>query len=146
MYLFKFPTVFAQIPKKYFQLKTWFCVAVVPFFSVSLDRVTSPNVFVPIVNCICSNSKLYLFKLQKKQARKPRSYVSLKLRPLTYSLTGVRCRATSVAKNSIESLVLCSRCSFLLGLSGPCDIAKLTRRRTPQCSYKQSQQKQTFKM
>ena len=46
----------------------------------------------------------------------------------------------------VENLVLCSRCSFLLGLSGPCDIAKLTRRRSPQCSYRQSQQKQTFGM
>ena len=33
-----------------------------------------------------------------KQARKPRSYASSKLR-LTYRLTGVECRATSVAKN-----------------------------------------------
>ena len=32
-----------------------------------------------------------------KQARKPRSYASPKLR-LTYLLTGVKCRATSVAK------------------------------------------------
>ena len=39
--------------------------------------------------------------LAKKQARKPRSYASLKLRPthlLTYLLTRVKCRATSVAK------------------------------------------------
>ena len=37
-----------------------------------------------------------------KQARKPRSYASLKLRPsnlLTHSLTRVKSRATSVAKN-----------------------------------------------
>ena len=38
-----------------------------------------------------------------KQARKPRSYASPKLCPLTHSLTylltGVKCRATSVAKN-----------------------------------------------
>ena len=33
-----------------------------------------------------------------KQARKSRSYASLKLCPLTRLLTGVRCRATSVAK------------------------------------------------
>ena len=33
----------------------------------------------------------------QKQARKPRSYASSKLR-LNYSLTGVKCRATSVAK------------------------------------------------
>ena len=32
-----------------------------------------------------------------QQARKPRSYASSKLR-LTHSLTGVKCRATSVAK------------------------------------------------
>ena len=42
-------------------------------------------------------------KLSRKQACKPRSYASPKLR-LTDSLTGVKCRATSVAKNSI---VLC---------------------------------------
>ena len=38
----------------------------------------------------------------EKQARKPRSYASPKLRPthsLTHLLTGVKCRATSVAKN-----------------------------------------------
>ena len=44
----------------------------------------------------------------KEQARKPRSYASSKLRlthSLTYSLTGVKCRATSVAKNlAIPSL------------------------------------------
>ena len=42
---------------------------------------------------------LWLFE----QARKPRSYASPKLRPthsLTYLLTGVKCRATSVAKKS----------------------------------------------
>ena len=38
-----------------------------------------------------------------KQARKPRSYASLKLWP-TYSLTGVKCRATSVAKNLMKHL------------------------------------------
>ena len=39
-----------------------------------------------------------------KQARKPRSYASPKLRPthsLTHLLTGVTCRATSVAKNQM---------------------------------------------
>ena len=39
-----------------------------------------------------------------KQARKPRSYASPKLRlthSLTYSLTGVKCRATSVAKKIV---------------------------------------------
>ena len=38
-----------------------------------------------------------------KQARKPRSYASSKLRltdSLTHLLTGVKCRATSVAKNT----------------------------------------------
>ena len=38
----------------------------------------------------------------QKQARKPRSYASPKLRltdSLTHLLTGVKCRATSVAKN-----------------------------------------------
>ena len=41
----------------------------------------------------------------QKQARKPRSYASPKLCPLnhliTYLLTGVKCRATSVAKNPV---------------------------------------------
>ena len=41
---------------------------------------------------------------QLKQARKPRSYASPKLRP-TYSVTGVRCRATSVAKNKDRSII-----------------------------------------
>ena len=44
-----------------------------------------------------------------KQARKPRSYASPKLWPthlLTYSLTGVKCRATSVAKNTTNSIQL----------------------------------------
>ena len=39
-----------------------------------------------------------------KQARKPRSYASPKLRlthSLTHLLTGVKCRATSVAKNVV---------------------------------------------
>ena len=35
-----------------------------------------------------------------EQARKPRSYASPKLR-LTHLLTGVKCRATSVAKNTL---------------------------------------------
>ena len=39
--------------------------------------------------------------LVKKQARKPRSYASSKLR-LNYSLTGVKCRATSVANNCMS--------------------------------------------
>ena len=39
----------------------------------------------------------------EKQARKPRSYASPKLRP-TQRLTGVKCRATSVAKKSPKSL------------------------------------------
>ena len=40
-----------------------------------------------------------------KQARKPRSCASLKLRPthlLTYLLTRVKCRATSVAKKGVK--------------------------------------------
>ena len=44
----------------------------------------------------------FVTKIVNKQARKPRSYASPKLWPthlLTYSLTGVKCRATSVAKN-----------------------------------------------
>ena len=40
----------------------------------------------------------------RKQARKPRSYASPKL-SATESLTGVRCRATSVAKNHIQSFI-----------------------------------------
>ena len=38
-------------------------------------------------------------KAYLKQARKPRSYASPKLCPASDSLTGVKCRATSVAKN-----------------------------------------------
>ena len=41
-----------------------------------------------------------------KQARKPRSYASLKLRPthlLTYLLTRVKCRATSAAKKQKQN-------------------------------------------
>ena len=45
-----------------------------------------------------------------KQARKPRSYASLKLRPssdlLTYSLTRVKCRATSVAKKARDEIFM----------------------------------------
>ena len=37
-----------------------------------------------------------------KQARKPRSYASPKLRP-TQRLRGVKCRATSVAKNLVDN-------------------------------------------
>ena len=47
--------------------------------------------------------KQKMWEPKNKQARKPRSYASLKLRPssdsLTYLLTMVKCRATSVAKN-----------------------------------------------
>ena len=46
-------------------------------------------------------SDIYLMCSKSKQARKPRSYASSKLRlthSLTYSLTRVKCRATSVAK------------------------------------------------
>ena len=39
-----------------------------------------------------------------KQARKPRSYASSKLSP-TYSRTGVRCKANSVAKKSLSTTV-----------------------------------------
>ena len=42
-----------------------------------------------------------ILRREKKQARKPRSYASSKLRltdSLTDLLTGVKCRATSVAK------------------------------------------------
>ena len=45
--------------------------------------------------------------INEKQARKPRSYASPKLCPptylLTHLLTGVKCRATSVAKNDVYS-------------------------------------------
>ena len=43
-----------------------------------------------------------------KQARKPRSYGSPKLR-LTDSLTGVKCRATSVAKNIFSLKILVAK-------------------------------------
>ena len=46
-----------------------------------------------------------------KQARKPRSYASSKLRP-SHLLTRVKCRATSVAKNVTEELgILLNGCS-----------------------------------
>ena len=45
-----------------------------------------------------SVQRIYMKKRIKKQARKPQSYASLKLR-LTDRLTGVKCRVTSVAKN-----------------------------------------------
>ena len=53
----------------------------------------------------CRQAKwLPLKSFVPKQARKPRSYASPKLCPLTYLLThlltGVKCRATSVAKKS----------------------------------------------
>ena len=44
----------------------------------------------------------YIFAIEKQQARKPRSYASLKLRP-TYWLTRVKSRATSVAKKTKSS-------------------------------------------
>ena len=46
----------------------------------------------------------YVGKYQEKQARKPRSYASSKLCLLAHSLTGVKCRATSVAKNPLGHL------------------------------------------
>ena len=51
------------------------------------------------------NTNSQIHKHLKQQARKPRSYASSKLRPtdrLTDSLTGVKCRATSIAKNMIQ--------------------------------------------
>ena len=59
-----------------------------------------------------------------KQARKPRSYASPKLRltyRLTYLLTGVKCRATSVAKNNTTntklSLFLLMKIPLLVNLN-----------------------------
>ena len=46
--------------------------------------------------------------IEYKQARKPRSYASSKLSP-THSLTGVRCRATSVAENIINKTDLSTK-------------------------------------
>ena len=60
-------------------------------------------------------------KAPKKQARKPRSYASLKLQltdSLTYLLTRVKCRATSVAKNYVKKGVL-SDTGLLPGIAGP---------------------------
>ena len=58
------------------------------------------------------------FQLKRKQARKPRSYASPKLRltdSLTYLLTGVKCRATSVAKNDeFGIIVICGIIIFML--------------------------------
>ena len=52
--------------------------------------------------CLCDENTCWNFLHSEffceEQARKPRSYASSKLSP-TYLLTGVRCRATSVAKN-----------------------------------------------
>ena len=48
-----------------------------------------------------------------KQARKPRSDASLKLCPLTDRLTGVKCRASSVAK---DTLYVCRKINMPGGL------------------------------
>ena len=50
-------------------------------------------------------SKLCEKLISEKHARKSRSYASSKLR-LTHWLTGVKCRATSVAKNCDVALYL----------------------------------------
>ena len=48
---------------------------------------------------LCGNlDKSMIAQYQEKQARKPRSYASRNYHPPTRSLTGVKCRATSVAK------------------------------------------------
>ena len=52
------------------------------------------------------HSLLKTILVRHQQARKPRSYASLKLCPLTYSVTGVKCRATSVAKKTGSLLLL----------------------------------------
>ena len=57
--------------------------------------------------------------INEKQARKPRSYASPKLCPptylLTHLLTGVKCRATSVAKNDVYSdMQKCRNCRHAL--------------------------------
>ena len=41
---------------------------------------------------------------EEEQARKPQSYVSRNYDPPTHSLTGVKCRATSVAKKEVVNL------------------------------------------
>ena len=63
----------------------------------------------PWVRCASGNVFLlkYVQSIKKigregtKQARKPRSYASSKLRPSDL-LTGVKCRATSVAKKILD--------------------------------------------
>ena len=80
---------------------TWKCIFVYSFVYCNLMSifVYSMATFVHLM-FIClfdvlSNSLHCTTSHQAQQARKPRSYASLKLRPLTHSLTGVRCRATS---------------------------------------------------
>ena len=53
--------------------------------------------YVDELYCKCTPIQFFIAKADSQQARKPRSYASPKLSP-TDSLTGVRCRATSVAK------------------------------------------------
>ena len=61
-----------------------------------------PNVFAPFAKYICSKRKIYLKKY--KQARKLQATLVpvRNYHPPTDSLTGVRCRATSVAKNNFK--------------------------------------------
>ena len=71
-------------------------------------------------NILCLENYLsqYAVLVYTQQARKPRSYASPKLRPTdlpTYLLTGVKCRATSVAKK-LRTLFLPFRCLDLIDL------------------------------
>ena len=69
-----------------------------------------------------------------KQARKPRSYASPKLCRLTDLLTGVKCRATSVAKNArlnesmmVKQIYLSNLPNILACLPTDIDIQRLLR-------------------
>ena len=64
-------------------------------------NISTSNIIIPRIDKV--STLAILWEKRKQQARKPRSYASPKLRNydwLTDLLTGVKCRATSVAKNN----------------------------------------------
>ena len=67
------------------------------------------NVVASLTSLLSVLSPLCYQSVKFEQARKPRSYASPKLCPLTHSLTdlltGVKCRATSVAKNNLTDVL-----------------------------------------
>ena len=129
------------------------CVFLIQLSLFSLSLETLQSVFVPIIRFICSKFKLYLFKMQNNCNWKLASWFCtavvlfsvflIELSPsyqclqtlghykmyLSKLLNVFVQISNCICSNSkkiflVENLVLCSRCSFLLGLSGPCDIAK----------------------